>query len=287
MNQPLVSILMTAYNRQQYIAEAIESVLASTYGNWELIIVDDGSKDHTVAIAQSYAAKDERIRLYVNETNLGDYPNRNKAASYASGKYIVWVDSDDSMFSNRFSKWVSIMEENSVAFGIFSFYNNDKPLLLSPEDALRIHFFNNPILSFGPIATITLRERFNLLGGFPVKYGPANDMYHNIKMACNGPILLINFPLCNYRIHSGQEKNNTWAYLHCSYRYMQDALKELPLPLKKKEIDYLKLSSKRLFMRNWFIALYKNLNFTQSVRALNLSKFRVLDLVSILINKNL
>lgn len=287
MNQPLVSILMTAYNRQQFIAEAIESVLASTYINWELIIVDDGSSDNTVAIAQSYATRDERIKLYVNEKNLGDYPNRNKAVSHASGKYLVWVDSDDSMFSDRFSEWIKIMEENRVAFGIFSFYHKDKPIVLSSEDALRIHFFKHSILSFGPIATITLRERFNVLGGFPVKYGPANDMYHHIKMACHGPILLMHIPLCNYRIHSGQEKNNTWAYLHCNYRYMQDALDELPLPLKRKEIENLKLSSKRLFMRNWFKAFIGSLNFTQSFKSLKLSKFRFLDFVAVVINKNL
>ncbi len=79
MIQSLISILMTAYNREHYITEAIESVLASTYQNWELIIVDDGSKDDTVSIAKSYAAEDARIKVHVNEKNLGDYPNRNRA----------------------------------------------------------------------------------------------------------------------------------------------------------------------------------------------------------------
>ena len=59
---PLVSVLMTAYNREKYIAEAIESVLASTYKNFELIIVDDCSKDKTVEIARRYAKKDQRIK---------------------------------------------------------------------------------------------------------------------------------------------------------------------------------------------------------------------------------
>jgi glycosyltransferase involved in cell wall biosynthesis len=89
---PLVSVLMTSYNRQDYIAEAIESVLNSKYQNFELIIVDDGSKDQTVKIAQEFAEKDKRIRLYINEKNLGDYGNRNKAASYATGKYIKYLD---------------------------------------------------------------------------------------------------------------------------------------------------------------------------------------------------
>ena len=69
VNISLVSILMTAYNRQQFISEAIESVLASTFQNWELIIVDDASKDNTVSIAKSYADKDQRIKVYINENN--------------------------------------------------------------------------------------------------------------------------------------------------------------------------------------------------------------------------
>lgn len=92
MNPPLVSILMTAYNREKYIAEAIESVLASTYTNFELIIVDDCSADRTLEIAKSYEEKDKRIKIYINEKNLGDYPNRNKAASLAKGVYLKYLE---------------------------------------------------------------------------------------------------------------------------------------------------------------------------------------------------
>src|SRR5579862_3435759 len=112
---PLVSVLMTAYNREKYIAEAIESVLASMYKNFELIIVDDCSKDKTVDIARSYELKDSRIHVYVNEENLGDYPNRNRAASYAKGKYIKYVDSDDFLYP--FGLWIMVsrMEAHPTA----------------------------------------------------------------------------------------------------------------------------------------------------------------------------
>jgi glycosyltransferase involved in cell wall biosynthesis len=68
--KPLVSVLMTAYNREKYIAEAIQSVLSSSYTNFELIIVDDRSSDRTVEIARSFEKRDSRIRVYVNEQNL-------------------------------------------------------------------------------------------------------------------------------------------------------------------------------------------------------------------------
>lgn len=109
---PIVSVLMTAYNREKFLAEAIESVLASTLANFELIIVDDCSTDSTVAIAQSYASKDARIKVFVNEINLGDYNNRNRAASYANGKYIKYWDSDDIMYPHCLQVMVSAMENS-------------------------------------------------------------------------------------------------------------------------------------------------------------------------------
>ena len=122
MNDPLVSVLMTAYNRERYIAEAIDSVLSSTYQNWELIIVDDGSKDNTVTIAKSYAAKDKRIKVYMNEKNLGDYPNRNKAASYAKGKYLKYLDSDDLILLEALYTIVTQMEAfQDAGWGISNF----------------------------------------------------------------------------------------------------------------------------------------------------------------------
>ncbi|MEJ0081053.1 MAG: glycosyltransferase family A protein [Puia sp.] len=89
---------MTCYNREKYIGEAIESVLASSYSNLELIIVDDHSSDDTVNIGRAYAEKDNRVNVYLNEKNLGDYPNRNKAASYARGEFLKYVDSDDYIY---------------------------------------------------------------------------------------------------------------------------------------------------------------------------------------------
>ena len=95
---PIVSILTTVYNREKYLAACLDSVLASGYKDWELIIVDDVSSDASVAIAKSYEQKDARIKVYVNDKNLGDYPNRNKAASYAKGKYIKYLDADDIIY---------------------------------------------------------------------------------------------------------------------------------------------------------------------------------------------
>src|SRR5918993_1638629 len=119
VNVPLVSVLMTAYNREKYIGEAIESVLSSTYTNFELIITDDCSNDRTVPIAKEYADKDGRVKVFVNEKNLGDYKNRNQAASYARGKYIKYLDSDDMMYPYTLQIMVGFMEQfPDAGFGL-------------------------------------------------------------------------------------------------------------------------------------------------------------------------
>ena len=109
MATPLVSVLMTAYNRKKYIAEAIESVLASTFQDFELIIVDDCSRDHTVEIVRLYTS-DPRLQVHVNEKNLGDYPNRNRAASLAKGQYLKYVDSDDYIYPRGLQIMVEMFE---------------------------------------------------------------------------------------------------------------------------------------------------------------------------------
>ena len=83
MSEPIVSVLMGAFNRAPLIAPAIESVLAQRFADFELIIVDDRSTDDTLAIARRYERLDGRVRVFVNDRNLGDYPNRNRASTRA------------------------------------------------------------------------------------------------------------------------------------------------------------------------------------------------------------
>src|ERR1700683_2785622 len=98
MTSPLVSVLITVYNRERYLAAAVDSVLAQTMQDFEVIIVDDLSTDRSVEIAQTYAARVPRIRFLRNERNLGDYPNRMQAAEQARGRYLKYVDSDDLIY---------------------------------------------------------------------------------------------------------------------------------------------------------------------------------------------
>lgn len=113
MNQtPEISVIMSVYNGQDYLREAIDSILAQGFQDWELIVIDDCSTDGTGEIMSQYAARYERIRVYTNEVNLRLPSSLNKAMSYARGRYIARMDADDICLPDRLEKQFVFMEGN-------------------------------------------------------------------------------------------------------------------------------------------------------------------------------
>jgi glycosyltransferase involved in cell wall biosynthesis len=102
MYSPVISVCIAVYNRQKFIQAAIESVLNQTYQNFEVIIIDDGSKDGTVSVIESIA--DSRIKLFKNESNKGVVYTRNRYLELASGEFIAILDSDDLWFPEKLEK---------------------------------------------------------------------------------------------------------------------------------------------------------------------------------------
>ena len=111
-NSPTISVVMPVYNRQKYVAEAIDSILVQTYKDFEFIIVDDCSTDQTLNIILTYKKKDQRIRIIKNNQNLGIAISRNKGIDLAQGKYIAFMDSDDISLPERFEKQIEFMDKN-------------------------------------------------------------------------------------------------------------------------------------------------------------------------------
>jgi glycosyltransferase involved in cell wall biosynthesis len=100
-NSPLVSVVMCTYNGEKFLREQLGSILSQTYRNIEVIIVDDASKDNTVQLLEEYKRKDDRIRYYVNPSNLGYNKNFEKAFSLASAGLIAISDQDDIWENNK------------------------------------------------------------------------------------------------------------------------------------------------------------------------------------------
>ena len=216
MQEPLVSVLMTSFNREKYIAEAIESVLASTYQNFELIVVDDRSRDNTVKIAMSYAEKDKRVKVYINEINLGDYPNRNKAASYAKGKYLKYVDADDLIYPWGLQILVEMMEcYPDAGFGLCSLDQNIHepfPILLTPAEAYNYHYFGPGLFNKSPLSAIIKRDVFIKEEGFKsIRMAGDFEMWH--RLAKKYPVIMMLHGIIWYRKHAEQEMISYRSYI--------------------------------------------------------------------------
>lgn len=277
-NCPLVTVLMTSFNREKYIAEAIESALASTYTNFELIIVDDCSSDQTVNIAKSYEASDERVKVYVNNKNLGDYPNRNRAASLAQGEFLMFVDSDDKILIDGIENCVETMKSfPQSSIGMFFLNLDQPPFILNSKEALQKHFFEKSFLTVGPGGTIIRRAFFEEINRYPTIYGPANDMYFNLKAVCYSPIVLLPFVFFFYRMHDGQEFNNKFSYLINSWKYLRDALVELPLELSDEQKVWIIKKNKRRFTVNVIKFFFKTFDLKKTRNAIQEANFSIRD----------
>ena len=120
----LVSIIMPSYNTASFIAESIQSVLAQSYKDWELIIFDDCSPDNTDDVVKPYLS-DERIRYLKNEKNSGAAVSRNRALREAKGKWIAFLDSDDLWMPEKLQKQVIFMEKNGYHFSYTNYAEID------------------------------------------------------------------------------------------------------------------------------------------------------------------
>lgn len=134
MSDPLVSVIIPIYNAQKYLRECLDSVLGSTYRNLEVILVNDGSEDHSFTICREYALQDSRI-VMLSQKNRGLCAARNLGLSNAGGKYIAFVDADDTVSPFFYELCVRTMEETAVDFIGCEYTNNQNDLVLTEEQS--------------------------------------------------------------------------------------------------------------------------------------------------------
>ena len=111
MKAPRVSVILTSFNNGKYLGEAIDSILAQEFGDYELILVDDGSEDDSVEIIQYYHQKDSRIRSVILDCNTGAAGARNRGFDIAHGEYIAYMDSDDVSLPTRLQNQVDFLDK--------------------------------------------------------------------------------------------------------------------------------------------------------------------------------
>lgn len=195
LEKPLVTVAMVTYNSSEYVRVAIESVLKSTYGQFELIISDDCSKDNTWDIIQEIIQEtnDFRIKASQNEQNLGEYRNRNKCIDLAIGKYILFIDGDDIMYSNAlevYLKAAQAIPECGMVIQKGYINNIVFPVMLSSSEVFYLEFFGKGILSSSFSSNFFRIDVLRELGKLSTKFiGGDNEIRY--KIALNYPVLFI------------------------------------------------------------------------------------------------
>lgn len=204
--KPTISVIMSVYNGELFLREALESVLNQSFQNFELIIIDDGSTDASVEILQSFS--DERIRL-IRQENIGLTKSLNKAIKMATGDYIARQDADDVSERNRFEKQVEVLDESPNVVLVSSLLryisatgegrtvtNRDfEPALIK----WLLLFFNH---IGGHSQVMYRREVAELLGGYNESYKYSQDYDLWLRFSEVGDIIVLPEILLNWRFHA-------------------------------------------------------------------------------------
>lgn len=216
-----VSIITASYNYENYIRETIESVIAQTFENWEMIIVDDGSTDNSVEVIKSYAAKDERIKLFQHENgvNKGLAETLKTGIRYASGEWVAFVESDDSLKPDYLEKKLAIAEKYPDAGLIFNaldmfgeqeiierfgkYFNLQQSILQNKDFPCSMAELFKKV-KFNPIPTfsvVMVRRELLLLLDYDCPEKPCLDQYLWWQLAAQTMMYYCPEKLSNWRMH--------------------------------------------------------------------------------------
>ena len=131
MHNDLVSIIMPMHNSASYVGEAITSVLKQTYPHWELLVIEDASKDNSCDIVRTYQEQDSRIHLLINDHHTGRPSSpRNMGVKHAKGRYIAFLDSDDVWFPEKLQQQIPLFEDEKVAIVYSNYEKMDEDYVL-------------------------------------------------------------------------------------------------------------------------------------------------------------
>ncbi len=210
----LLTVVITSFNREKYIGPAIESVLGSRFRDFELLVLDDASSDGTTDVARSFAARDPRIRLVVNENNLGQFQNRNRAIDLVEAPYLKYHDSDDLMYPHCLETMMRLLQaEPGAGFALSAgraWPGGPCPMLLTPRMSYQREFLGQGMFFCGPSGALFRTDVLRRLGGFPNR-GVASDYCFWLKACASTTVVLVPADLFWYRMHPGQELQSARA----------------------------------------------------------------------------
>jgi glycosyltransferase involved in cell wall biosynthesis len=213
------SVLLPVYNRENYVRQAVDSVLNQTFDNFELLAIDDGSTDRSVEVLKSYGSK---LKL-LQQRNQGPEIARNAAAALAQGEYLVYLDSDDLLLPfalETFDKVIRALDSPPLLLGsILLFREGQPPPQFPPPHTIEIFKFKNyasKTISLSSNSTIVRKSVFDAVGGGRRDTTPqtfhADDTYIQLKVGGYSPFVVIKQPCTSaYRLHRENTSKNLEA----------------------------------------------------------------------------
>lgn len=240
----MISVVIPAYNAEKFLPETLDSILAQTYQQFEIIVIDDGSTDQTIAVVEAYAAKDNRIQL-IKSQHQRQSKARNAGIAIARYPWIAPIDADDIILPNRFERQLEIAEQRSDVVAWASYanrvtiegraYRKIEPPPIT-EDQFHEMRSKRALITF-PNSSVLLRKEIILaVGGYDPTYDGLEDVELVDRMADQGLVLVIPEVLMHYRMY---QSSTTGAFK--SFRKQRILFKYLEkrnqLRLKGKDIE--------------------------------------------------
>lgn len=225
--EPLVSIITPCYNSVDFIAQTINSVIAQTYGNWELILIDDKSKDETAKVAEDFVQNHSNIKLIKLEQNGGVANARNVGLANANGKYIAFLDSDDIWLKDKLAKQVTHMEKENLPMTFCAYHRIDE---VGEVISRKIEVPNNvsyqQLLSHNVIIFSTSLTLKSVIGDTKFKKAGHEDWIFWLdifKKTFSG--YGINEALVQYRIRQGSVSSNKLKVIGFTWKIYRESEK--------------------------------------------------------------
>jgi glycosyltransferase involved in cell wall biosynthesis len=268
--QPLVSVIIPAFNAEEYLAETIQSVLSQTYPQQEIIVVDDGSTDATAEVVRSFG---DAVR-YVWQANSGGCSSpRNHGARIAQGEYITFFDADDLMVADKMERQVAALQLNStLGFSLSNYINFEEgvsyedhfstcpvltgllkahgsPLILDSAQSTQTLLLENFSIASAPLFR---RDAFLLAGGFDESLKACEDFHLIYRIAMQHPIVVIDELGFRRRIHGNNMSANSEKML-LNYVSSRKSLLALETRIIQTQLLRIKVSQYALSLSNYYI----------------------------------
>ena len=226
----LVSIITASYNNALFIRETIESVLSQTYSCWEMIIIDDCSSDNSLDIIREYTQKDNRIKLIINQENIGVSKSRNRAIKEAKGTYIAFLDSDDLWLPKKLTKQINLMRQKNVLMSYSSYKTINENSEVTGYFLAKTKVSYKDLLKTSTIGTLTTIYNAKKLGKFYFDDRGHEDYVMKLSILKRiGVARGVREPLAHYRIVENSISRNKLQAASWQWKIYRESEKLHPI----------------------------------------------------------